>query len=345
MIVKNEEAVLSRCLESAKQVCDELVVVDTGSMDHTVAVASRYTDRIYCYEWCEDFSKARNFSFSKATCDYCMWLDADDVLSEKATEEIALLKALDFKGCVQFAMPYVTAQREDGSASFWYYRERIFLRGTASWQGFVHESVPWRKDIQMLSGGVLHKKERSSGERNLRIMKANGVLQSNDYRMQYYYCRELADHGLYALAQRNLEYLLRNDLLQSADALQASLLLGRIEKNLGKERRALDHFLKAMAYGGASAELCCEIGSVFLGEGRYALAVGWYERARSVTSLETDFVSADFSEFIPAIMLCVCYDKLGDPHKAHFYHKLSQKIYPKHPSVLHNEAYFRRLGF
>ena len=66
MIVKNEEAVLGRCLESIKDMVDEIIIVDTGSMDNTKNIAKRYTDKIYDFPWCDDFSAARNFAFSKA---------------------------------------------------------------------------------------------------------------------------------------------------------------------------------------------------------------------------------------------------------------------------------------
>ena len=82
MIVKNEEKVLARCLESAKGFADEIIIVDTGSTDRTLDIVSGYTSKVYSYPWKDDFSAARNESFSKATMDYCMWMDADDILKE-----------------------------------------------------------------------------------------------------------------------------------------------------------------------------------------------------------------------------------------------------------------------
>lgn len=63
MIVKNEAAILSRCLDSVCDLMDEIIIVDTGSTDDTKAVAAKYTDRIYDFAWNNDFSAARNFSF------------------------------------------------------------------------------------------------------------------------------------------------------------------------------------------------------------------------------------------------------------------------------------------
>ena len=67
MIVKNEENILARCLDSISDLMDEIVIVDTGSMDATKEIAARYTDKIYDFTWTGNFSDARNFAFSKAT--------------------------------------------------------------------------------------------------------------------------------------------------------------------------------------------------------------------------------------------------------------------------------------
>ena len=80
MIVKNEELNIARCLDSVAELVEEVIIVDTGSIDRTVEIVSNYTSQVYSYRWKDDFSDARNYSFSKASMDYCMWMDADDVL-------------------------------------------------------------------------------------------------------------------------------------------------------------------------------------------------------------------------------------------------------------------------
>ena len=96
MIVKDEEMVLARCLETVKSWVDEMIIVDTGSTDGTKEIARRYTDRVYDFAWRDDFAAARNFTFSKARCDYCMWLDADDViLPEDQVGFVRLKETLD----------------------------------------------------------------------------------------------------------------------------------------------------------------------------------------------------------------------------------------------------------
>ncbi|MDP9699864.1 glycosyltransferase involved in cell wall biosynthesis [Paenibacillus intestini] len=83
MIVKNEEQVLNRCLDSVKDLVDEIIIVDTGSTDNTLQIARKYTDKIYFFEWIDDFSAARNESLKYATSDYILVLDADEYLEVK----------------------------------------------------------------------------------------------------------------------------------------------------------------------------------------------------------------------------------------------------------------------
>jgi glycosyltransferase involved in cell wall biosynthesis len=82
MIIKDEQEVLDRCLSSFKDVVDEIIIVDTGSNDDSLKIASKYTNKIYQYKWNNDFASARNYSISKATKEYFMWVDADDYIKQ-----------------------------------------------------------------------------------------------------------------------------------------------------------------------------------------------------------------------------------------------------------------------
>lgn len=82
MIVKNEENNLKECLSKVADYADEIVIVDTGSSDNTKAIALEFTDKVYDFKWCNDFSKARNFSLSKANNDWILVLDADEYVTD-----------------------------------------------------------------------------------------------------------------------------------------------------------------------------------------------------------------------------------------------------------------------
>ncbi len=80
MIAGNEEERLPRCLESVQGLVDEIVVVDTGSTDRTVEIAESFGATLGTFEWCDNWSAARNESIKLATGDWIMWLDPDDIL-------------------------------------------------------------------------------------------------------------------------------------------------------------------------------------------------------------------------------------------------------------------------
>lgn len=133
MIVRDEEAVLGRCLESVAPAVDEIIVVDTGSLDGTKAVAAAYTDRIFDFAWVDDFAAARNASFAKATGDYILWLDADDVLLPEDLDALLCLKnRLDQSPADVVMMRYNAGFDSRGNPTFFFDRERLVRRAARS---------------------------------------------------------------------------------------------------------------------------------------------------------------------------------------------------------------------
>src|SRR3989338_7436069 len=88
MITKNEEQFLEQCLNSVKELVDEIILVDTGSTDKTKEIAGKFTDKIFDFQWCGDFSAARNESLKHAAKDWILVLDADEQLDPDGVKEI-----------------------------------------------------------------------------------------------------------------------------------------------------------------------------------------------------------------------------------------------------------------
>src|SRR5699024_2619925 len=128
MIVKNEEDVLARCLDSVHHLVDEINIVDTGSTDNTIEIARKYTDRVFRFEWTGRFSDARNESFKYATKDYIFYLDADDVLLEKDQEKFKKLKETLDPVVDSVSMFYHAGTDEFGNITLSYRRNRLVKR-------------------------------------------------------------------------------------------------------------------------------------------------------------------------------------------------------------------------
>lgn len=80
VIAKNEEENIARCLSSCEHIVDEVIVVDTGSTDNTVKIAKSLGASIVDSPWDNNFAKARNAGVEKATCEWILYLDCDEVL-------------------------------------------------------------------------------------------------------------------------------------------------------------------------------------------------------------------------------------------------------------------------
>ena len=143
MIVKNEESVLARCLDSVASMMDEIIIVDTGSTDRTKEIAAQYTSRIYDFTWCDDFSAARNYAFSLATMDYIYCPDADEYLDLENQRRFLRLKGALLPEIEIVQMNYITppdfntvqnCKKEP--------RPKLFKRlRTFSWVDPVHETI------------------------------------------------------------------------------------------------------------------------------------------------------------------------------------------------------------
>lgn len=88
MIVKNEEAALPKCLSSVKNVVDEAIVLDTGSSDRTPHIAKQFGAKVHHFQWCNDFSAARNAALKYVTGDWILVLDADETLTPNIVPQI-----------------------------------------------------------------------------------------------------------------------------------------------------------------------------------------------------------------------------------------------------------------
>ncbi|MCP3683061.1 MAG: glycosyltransferase [bacterium] len=91
MIARNEESCLEKCLNSVKDIVDEIIVVDSKSTDKTLEIAKKFNAKTFDFEWQDDFSAARNFSLSKATKDWILILDADEIIAERDLNKIKKL--------------------------------------------------------------------------------------------------------------------------------------------------------------------------------------------------------------------------------------------------------------
>ena len=347
MIVKNEEDVLARCLKSVCPFVDEIVIVDTGSTDKTKDIARAFTDKIFDFKWVDDFSIARNFSISKATGDYIMWLDADDVIEKSELDKLLNFKPQIDEKVDMYRLKYNIAFDDNDNPTFSFYRERIFKNNkTYFWQDPVHEVIVPHGVIENLDIAINHRKiHQNPPMRNLKIYQKlldNKVPFSA--RQKFYYSRELLYNGYYKEAIKSFdEFLERNDAWLE-NKIEACLNQATCYEKINNKEKALRALFNSFNYALPRAEILCSIGNILVKLNRLKEAIFWYKEAtKCVPDFESGaFIQKDFYDIIPYLQLCMCYYQLGDIKKSKYYNNLAFKIDPKNPSVLYNMAFFKK---
>lgn len=156
MIIKNEGDKIYNTLSSIYDCFDEFVIIDTGSTDNTTSEVNRFiqdqtkvnyraTKRFICdyFKWINDFSAARNFSFSKATCDFVTWWDADDKMTEPLKRFLTEFRKFNkYWNTNVVRIPTVIAYDDSGKPTRFVDNTRIIRRElNPVWQYRIHEQL------------------------------------------------------------------------------------------------------------------------------------------------------------------------------------------------------------
>ncbi len=146
IIAKNEEKNIERCLKSLIPLALEIVVVDTGSVDATKAVARQYTPHVYDFKWCDDFAAAKNFALQKASWPFVLVLDCDESIQSC---DLIRLKNLIMRhpGQVGRIQRVNLFTRNNLEQEYTEWLNRIFSRDLYCYRGKIHEQV------ESVSGG------------------------------------------------------------------------------------------------------------------------------------------------------------------------------------------------
>ncbi|MFZ7130916.1 MAG: glycosyltransferase [Eubacteriales bacterium] len=347
MIVRNEEDTLARCLNSIKDVVDEIIIVDTGSSDNTKEIAKTFTDKIMDFQWIDDFSAARNYAFQQATQDYILWLDADDVLLDAdQIKFIHLKKELDPSVDIVM-MKYNTGFDEKGNVTFSYYRERLSRRcGNYKWCEPIHEYLQIAGKIINVDIAITHKKIHPVQQgRNIKIYEKM-ISQGKELspRGLYYYARELKDNDRIEDAIEYFHQFLQTKKGWVEDNINACHTLSKCYEKCNMIENILPILFKSFEYDLPRGEICCEIGYYFKRQGDHHRAIFWFELATKLKKPENTwgFIMHDYWDYIPYMELCTCYYAIKRIDKSLEYHQKAEHIKPDSPQVVYNRQFFKK---
>ncbi len=292
MIVRDEARDIVACLDSARDLVSEMIVVDTGSQDTTVALAEAAGARVEHFRWCDDFAAARNASLSYAINPWVLVLDADERLTKSSVTGIrdavsqgdfvcGLIRLHDANSLDASAEDVVAGKARLGELMF---VPRLLKRTEdLAYEGIVHESLrQWlrRHDNQSKSidADLIHfgavpslRRERGKSDRNTKLLKQRLALEPNDFTIHGYLAHELIAAGDEEGARSYIEQgwdLVRTSKPNSlSSALRLAAARALLQFKRGDVNGALDTATVGLAYEGFQPDL-----SFFAGHAHELLA-------------------------------------------------------------------------
>lgn len=342
MIVKNEEETLRRCLDTAKDIVDEINIVDTGSSDNTKEIAREYTDRVFDFEWIDDFAAARNESFKHATKDYILYLDADDVILEEDRVKLLKLKETLDPSVDSVSMYYDAGTDEYGNVTLRYRRNRLVKReNNYIWRGDCHQYLDVHGKIINSDVAVTHKKIRHAVGRTVSIYEKKitrgDIFTPRDY---FYYGNELRENGHYEKAIENYSKNISMKEGWIEDKIFACIFQADCHRYLGDMKKELSSLFLSFQFSSPRAEACSRIGYCFQRQRDYKTSAFWYELAtQQVPDPERwSFTYLAYYNWYPHLQLCVCYYNMREFQIAYDHNEQARKYRPEDERVLHNRS-------
>ncbi len=324
MIVKDEANTIGRVLNDARSFCDELIVVDTGSTDQTVNIATQHGATVFHYPWIDDFSAARNYSFDCCNGDWIIWLDADDVIPESEQQKLLELKQTlnDFLDAV--SIRYHRIFSPEGECILSTHRHRLIRKSPhLRWKYPIHECVVGIQPEKCLTDEriyiehrPLEDKQAQKKDRNLKILEKLIRQGERSPRMLYYYANELLDHERYqdAITYYN-QYLAVST--GSWERYLAMTHLIRCHLNLNEESEAFAWALKAIEFDSSRAEGFVEAGFYFIRRQEWVKAIPFLTAATAIANRPASgLYPVSHYTWLPYDGLCLCYERLGQYEKA-----------------------------
>ena len=321
MIVKNEERLLNRCLDCVKQFSDEIIIVDTGSIDRTKEIAASYTEKLYDFPWINDFSAARNFSFSKASCDYIYVADADEMIDAENIQKIKELKQILLPE-IDIVQMYYTNQLEYGTTYNYdkEYRPKLIKRlREFYWQDPLHETLRLEPVIFDSDISIIHKPHENHSSRdfaNLQKLIQSGKPLSQ--KLNVMYAKELFIAGSREDFLTAMPYFLSlmDNVLKEDELKAAQCVLSKCAALSQDAHLMLNAALKNIADGHPSSEVCTCLGEYYEACNELEEAAMWYYNAVYESDCQ---LAIRYGHELPLQGLVRCYTMLNQEDQAAIY--------------------------
>ncbi|WP_345788545.1 glycosyltransferase family 2 protein [Desulfosporosinus hippei] len=343
MIVKNEEDTLDRCLQSVGDVVDEVIIVDTGSTDRTKEIAGKWTTNVLDFAWIDDFAAARNFSFSNATMDYILWLDADDILLPEDSQKLSRLKQFMSPELDAVSMMYHCDFDDQGNVTLKVRRTRLVKRAkNYPWKGVVHEDLVIKDGTCYDSDIVVtHRKNHASydPDRNIKIYERL-IAQGKEFapRDMLHYAMELHQHRSYQKAIEFYLQFMEMKEISDEDRIYGCSKLADCYHYLENRKKEREYIFRSMEYDTPRSEFCCRLGYYFLEKSQFSQAAFWYKLATELSATNNLWAIQNHASrtWLPHMQLGLCYYQLGEYELSYHHNKIALSYRPTDQSIISN---------
>lgn len=351
IITKNEEKKIARCLESLKTCGMEIIILDTGSTDDTVSIAQNYTDKIYHFDWINDFSAARNCAMAKASHDHILFLDADEYVEEI---DIPAIKKLlreypDAIGQIRrrnacFASDGISEKISIDLV------ERLFDRRLYHYTGTIHEQITHRQGKMLYAYQipltVYHDGYLGTPEERRQKAERNNVLLFEELKKSpedpYLYYQIGQSFGLCGDTEREYEYYHKGCSLPLDTSLSYVRIMlvsyGYSMLHTHREAQAMQletYYDRLSSY----ADYVCLLGCIYLENHEHLKAIRAFRRALTLT----EYYIEGSNNATPWHNLGCIYEALDNVEEALLcyeramtYHSPNTKV--RHDALLHKQT-------
>lgn len=309
MVVRNEEEFLSQCLDRVKDIADEIIVVDTGSTDKTVEVASKYTNHIYDFKWRDDFSAARNFSISKAKMEWILWLNADDTL--ECPELVKQSISNDFEA---YYFNIISGDELSSQPRLFRNDLGIYFKGRMYEQPALNELRAKKLGLNILHGTTgYYSEDRLS--RNFHTLMEELKEEPGNTRALFYLGKTLMEARRGKNAIEIFQEFIELSLFKEWRFL-AHKYIGQILMKQKKYEEAVVAFLSALKEDSRWAESYYYTGECKYFLGQYKDCVHWMQLCAK-KPMPDSVLPKEIGIYkdMPYRYLCDCYEKMGDMEK------------------------------
>lgn len=344
MIVRDEEKVIGRCLDSIAGLWDQLVVVDTGSSDRTREICRERGAEVHDFVWCDDFSAARNFALDKCKYEIVGWCDADDVISIPAPEARRQVLEVFQEGADGINVPYIFSHiPKTNKAALQFCRVRFFRRGRAYWAGRVHEYPATAEGFKSKTISTFvfdHWQEdaaRHTG-RNLRILEQ--AVQEPTPRDLFYYAKELTYHQRWKDALEAFQKYLPVSSFPP-EKHRAVYEISHCYYMLKDNTNARHWALMAIEMHQGYVEPYNMLGRIAADSRQWAEAKAWFQHALTLPPPSVQWFDYVYPRTIePLEWLAICEWYLGNKRDAYRLHSQAKQHNPNDPWLHQNDFFF-----